>query len=70
MCLCACVSVRVTSCVELPVNVPETPLEAQESPVREGTTARVCHGSENTHGKKRLASCTSVFVSCHASLKR
>lgn len=33
VCLCACVGVQVTSCAELPVNVPQTPLEAQESPV-------------------------------------
>lgn len=33
VCLWACVCVRVTLCVELPVNVPKTSLEAQESPV-------------------------------------
>lgn len=32
VCLCACVCVRVTSCVELPVDVLKTSLEAQESP--------------------------------------
>lgn len=54
VCLCACVCVRVTSCVELPVNVPKTSLEPQESPViGEQRTAHVCNGRKNTHIKKK-----------------
>lgn len=50
VCVRVCVRVQITSCVQLPVNVPKRPWEPRDVPLpcEHGPAARLCSGGRNT----------------------
>lgn len=71
VCLCTCVGVQVTSCVELPVDVPQTPLDAAGAPcpIRPGPQL-MSEMIARTHTFKsvEIFVSVSVFFSCHTNV--